>query len=67
MQIIPYKWPTLVSTKSLQRFFFNFLFLFIFITKDEHKIENRTILKKVFTCTCEISYGRGIELRNLSI
>jgi len=31
-----------------------------FSTKDEHKVEHKTIFK-THACTCEISYGRGIR------
>jgi len=31
---------------------------FFFLTKDEQKVEYKTIFKtQEFTCTCEISYG----------
>jgi len=31
-----------------------------FSTKDEQKVEHKTIFKtQKFTCTCKISYGRG--------
>jgi len=33
---------------------------FFFKTKDEQKVKHKTIFKtQQFTCTCEISYGRG--------
>jgi len=35
-------------------------YLSFFLTKDEQKVEHKTIFKtQEFTCTCEISYGRG--------
>jgi len=30
---------------------------------NEHKVEHKTILKQVFTCTCEISAAEGIAKR----
>jgi len=46
----------------LKIFFYAFtairdLLLHFFTTKDEHKVEHKTILSQVFTRTCEISYS----------
>jgi len=36
---------------------------FYFLTEDEQNVEHKTIFKtQKFTCTCEISYGRGCNL-----
>jgi len=35
------------------------IFAMFFLSKDEHKVEHKSILTHVFTRTCEISDGRG--------